>query len=276
MRSFDCDPSREGLHSRFGRPMLCPDPVQEPDKLARLLLDLAAQESKTPFLFPCNDKFARFVSERRQELAPRFSFVLTDPARFQALMSKQEMYDLAHECGVPTPRTARVIPGRSTAGDVPEDFPFPALLKPAYAYTLWGITRGKVVVVRDRVETARALTELPEGEAFALQEVIPGPESALFYYDTYRDRRGDTLAEFCSRKVRQFPPGFGTSTLFESLLDDEVLKIGRTLFDRLGHVGLASAEFKRDPRDNRLKLIEVNTRLWLYHPLSAAAGVDYL
>jgi predicted ATP-grasp superfamily ATP-dependent carboligase len=39
--------------------------------------------------------------------------------------------------------------------------------------------------------------------------------------------------------------------------------------------GIAQVEFKRDPRDGTFKLIEVNPRLWEWHGLAAACGVDF-
>ena len=38
---------------------------------------------------------------------------------------------------------------------------------------------------------------------------------------------------------------------------------------------MSQVEFKRDPRDGRFKLMEVNPRLWLWHGLAAALGVDF-
>jgi hypothetical protein len=38
---------------------------------------------------------------------------------------------------------------------------------------------------------------------------------------------------------------------------------------------VSQVEFKRDPRDGRFKLMEVNPRLWLWHGLAAALGVDF-
>ena len=39
--------------------------------------------------------------------------------------------------------------------------------------------------------------------------------------------------------------------------------------------GVSQVEFKRDPRDGRYKLMEVNPRLWLWHGLAASLGVDF-
>jgi predicted ATP-grasp superfamily ATP-dependent carboligase len=277
VRGFDCDPAREGFRSRYGRPRLCPDPTVDPGGLVEFLRGMVRAERRPPFLLPCNDKFAEFVSVRRSELEPDFVFVLSSPDLFEALLDKEGTYELAAGTGVAVPRTANVLAGPGNAGrSIPDGFPFPALLKPAMTYTLWGLTRGKVLVVRNPVEAGRALASLPAGAAFALQEVIPGGDDRLIFYNTYRDRSGRALAEFVSRKIRQYPPGFGTSTLFESCVDEEVLETGRRLFDGIDHRGLGSAEFKRDARDGRLKLIEVNPRLWLFHPLSVPAGVDFV
>ena len=43
---------------------------------------------------------------------------------------------------------------------------------------------------------------------------------------------------------------------------------------RSSYQGLSQVEFKRDPRDGRYKLMEINPRLCQWHGLAAACGVD--
>ena len=281
VRAFDSDPAREGFRSRVGRRERCPDPVVRPDDLASFLLEQATAETRPPFLLPCNDKFARFVSERRDELARGFTFVIPPADIYTALLSKDGTAGLATGVGIAVPRglTIRTGPGAAGAlsdGRIPEDFPFPALLKPALSYTLWGVTRGKVVVVRSRRQAGEVLETLPPDTVFLLQEVIPGGDSGLLFYTTYLSPGGRVLAEHLARKLRQYPPGFGTGTLFEPYPDDDLRAHGRRLFSHAGYSGLGMAEFKRDPRDGKLRLIEVNVRLWLFHPLSVPDGVDFV
>src|SRR5690606_27496184 len=47
-----------------------------------------------------------------------------------------------------------------------------------------------------------------------------------------------------------------------------------TLLARLSYRGIFSAEFKRDARDGRFKLLEVNTRAWWYVEFAARCGVN--
>ena len=43
----------------------------------------------------------------------------------------------------------------------------------------------------------------------------------------------------------------------------------------LRYTGLIEVEFKRDPRDGVLKLLDMNPRVWGWHTLCARAGVDF-
>ena len=46
------------------------------------------------------------------------------------------------------------------------------------------------------------------------------------------------------------------------------------LLEAFGYYGLSQVEFKRDPRDGGFKLMEINPRLWQWHGLATACGVD--
>jgi carbamoylphosphate synthase large subunit len=56
---------------------------------------------------------------------------------------------------------------------------------------------------------------------------------------------------------------------------DEVVDQGLAYLRGLECYGLSQTEFKRDPRDGAYKLMEVNPRLWQWHGLAAAVGVDF-
>ena len=54
-----------------------------------------------------------------------------------------------------------------------------------------------------------------------------------------------------------------------------VVEQGLALLRGLGSHGLAHVEVKRDPRDGLFKLVEVNSRLWQFHSLATASGVNF-
>ena len=51
----------------------------------------------------------------------------------------------------------------------------------------------------------------------------------------------------------------------------EVVDAGLRLLAALDYAG-SQVEFKRDPRDGRYKLMEINPRLYQWHGLAAACG----
>jgi predicted ATP-grasp superfamily ATP-dependent carboligase len=108
-----------------------------------------------------------------------------------------------------------------------------------------------------------------------IQEVIPGGgEHQLAFAATCRD--GETLGWVAARRGRQFPTDFGRfSTFVETIHHPELVRAGQRLVADLRLTGLIEIEFKEDPRDGRLKLLDVNARAWGWHAVGRAAGVDF-
>ena len=66
----------------------------------------------------------------------------------------------------------------------------------------------------------------------------------------------------------------GSARVGEAIWVDEIVGQGLDLLRALDFHGISQLETKRDPRDGRYKLMEVNPRLWQWHGLAAACGVD--
>ena len=70
------------------------------------------------------------------------------------------------------------------------------------------------------------------------------------------------------------PRGFGTCRVGEARWRDDAVEQALALLDELGYHGIAQTEFRQDARDGELRLMEVNPRLWQWHGLARACGVD--
>ena len=120
---------------------------------------------------------------------------------------------------------------------------------------------------------ARILTGLPPAAyPVLLQERIEGPGRGLFAcFD-----RGQPVAFFAHRRLREKPPSGGVSVLCESTtLDPIAVDYGTRLLSRLGWHGVAMVEFKQDNRDGSLRLMEINARFWGSLQLAIDAGVNF-
>ena len=122
-------------------------------------------------------------------------------------------------------------------------------------------------------EVATHFDEMAEFEPM-LQEFVPGSDDELYTLGSYLDADGEALGVFCGRKLRQTRENQGSARVGEAVWVDAVVEDGLGCCGRSSYTGVSQVEFKRDRRTGEFKLMEVNPRLWQWHGLASACGVD--
>lgn len=191
---------------------------------------------------------------------------LLDTARFQALAPRP---------GLPVPRAQTLRPRR---GEAPPalDVPFPLVVKPVRRGGDWVASGelGKALHVGGPEDWAGVWPRLAGLHSELLvQQLVPGPESAVESYHAYVDPSGVTAGEFTGRKIRTFPPRYGRSSAVIVTDVPDVAQLGREVLATLAVRGVAKVDFKRDEL-GRLHLLEINPRFNLWHHPGAVAGVN--
>jgi D-aspartate ligase len=243
---------------------------------AEFLLQLAREHGLDGWaLFPSGDETAAFVARHHAELGERYR--LTTPAWdvTQYAYDKRLTYPLADSLGVDAPRTWYPH-GRDEVAAI--EVEFPVILKPAVKDGFNRLTAAKAWRVDSREELLARYDEactFVDPEILMVQELIPGGGAEQLSYAALCEN-GRPLAAMTARRTRQFPMDFGrASTFVESVELPEVVAPSETLLEHLGYTGLVEVEFKRDPRDGRCKLLDINPRVWGWHTLCARAGIDF-
>jgi predicted ATP-grasp superfamily ATP-dependent carboligase len=244
------------------------------DEQCEFLLDLAERCGLTGWvLFPTADESAALVARRHQQLSEQFQLTSPPWRMLRWAHNKRLTYERAEALGLPYPRT---WPVRSAAAAAELELEFPVIVKPAVREEFNPLTAAKAWRADDRTalrDRLAAATELLDPELLVLQEVIPGGEH--FSYAALCER-GRPLASVVARRTRQYPPDFGRASTFVETVDDpRVAALGDRFLAGIEFDGLAEVEFKRDPRDGVLKLLDVNARVWGWHTLCQRAGVDF-
>ena len=250
-----------------------------PSRLVDRLCAFARAQSEPPVLIPTSDGYVELVIAHALELSGfRFQSSYVDGSA-AAMLDKERFYALCDVQNMNQPHRA-IIHDRDEAmrlidGSV-DPVPFPAILKPAEIHRVKHVLRGrKVIVVRDREELNAVVGDLPFGPtSWLLQEVVPGPESELLELAVYIDRAGRAVRTVTGRKLRQYPIGFGSTSLARTESIADVRSTALAFLEAVGFKGVAHVEFKRDPRDGRLRMIEINPRPALWFQLARSAGVD--
>ena len=246
-----------------------------PDALPRLLALAEHEGLAGAVLFAGGDTEARIIAEHHAALAPVFRLTTPPWDATRRLFDKRLMQEHAAALGLDVP-LAYAPRDRAEFETMP--LRFPLVLKPTVRTEENAFTLAKAWRADDRPSLlARfdAATALVGADAIVVQELIPGGGEAQYSYAVVCDR-GKPVAELVARRRRQYPVEFGyTSTFVETVDCPQVEEAGRRLLASLDYTGIAEVEFKHDARDDRYKLLDVNTRIWTWGGLGAAAGVDF-
>ncbi|MCB2017003.1 MAG: hypothetical protein KDF54_05770 [Hydrogenophaga sp.] len=249
--------------------------IVEPDesRLLQRLMSHFPTDAPRPVLIPTSDQDIEFIARHADTLSQRFVFQASyAQEQVQTLLTKERFYALCEAEGVAYPRLWRCLPGE-LAG-LRGKIAYPCMIKPSRIHDVKHLMDGqKGWIANDEAAFDRLVGAIPpEAGVLLLQEIVPGPESAISLHATYVDRSGAFCQPVSARKLRQFPPGFGSASLVVTAPDDGSRDPARRLLQALGYRGIAAAEFKRDPRDGRLKVIEINARPSLWFALASGAG----
>jgi D-aspartate ligase len=226
-------------------------------------------------LFPTRDETVAAFSRHRDRLAKFFRVTTAAWETVRWAWDKKNTYDLALELGIPAPRTYTV----KTEEELTELYSqLPLAIKPAVKENFFYATGAKAW----RAETPEQLRNLfrkanrqIQTKEILIQEIIPGTgETQYSYCAFFRD--GVAQSTLVARRMRQHPREFGrAATYVETIEQPEVEELSERFLKAINYYGLVEVEFKQDPRDGQLKLLDVNARTWGFHSLGAPAGVDF-
>jgi D-aspartate ligase len=266
---------RLGALSRYAQRRLVL-PEGSPEAQVNFLVTLVEEHGLDGWgLMPTADETVALLSRYRDRLAGSFRVAVDAWHIVRKTYDKRLMHVLAEEAGVEYPRTH--YPHHRA--DVEElACEFPVILKPAIKEGFNPLTVAKAW----RVDTREQLLslygeacELMAPELVMVQELVPGGGACQLAYGALA-LGGQALASVMARRTRQYPMDFGRASTFVETVDmPEIAELAERLLARLGFTGLIEIEFKRDPRDGRCKLLDMNARPWGWHTLSARAGVDF-
>jgi len=215
------------------------------------LLSLA-RRFKDAVLFPTTDAWCRALAKHRDELGKHFLYDFLSEKQLDRIMDRRKLYKAAKDVGVAVPKTYKKMPDR------------PCIIKPIDSARFYEVFYSKGFIAEDKEGFERYTKEAKDaGFDTVAQEIIAGPETNLYTFGSYIDKEKHPAVQFIGKKLRQYPPNFGTCTLgMQTEYYPELQKQSFKLLKHLGYSGASQVEFKRG-RDGVLYLMEINPRLWL-------------
>jgi D-aspartate ligase len=247
--------------------------------LKKILREAARTTSKRLVVYPGSDLTALNLSRIKDDLSDDFYFAVGERDAVETLVNKRRFYQVLRRHKIPHPTT--YFPRDLADADrLASQFSYPVFIKPSITqlfHKAFGYERkGFVANSRDELLKYYRLSSSSKVDVI-FQDVISGAATSFYQLEGYYNREYHPSVLFARQAMRIWPLDFGTTTLCRSIalfdLAEESREINRFLRS-LKYNGLMSADFKRDPRDGRLKLLEINSRLWLHFWLPTECGVD--
>lgn len=262
-----------GFSARHAAGLVCPPPREDEEAFLVFLEDLGSRLPQKAVLFPTHDEYIWPLSRHAERLERHFLLPFSRWAVMQRLHDKRAQLEAAWRAGVDTPRTV-FIEGPDDVQRALADVPYPAVLKPVDSLAFKERFHRHLLDVSGPADMDRIWPEVEDLGTLMLQERVPGGDDELFTVGSYLDADSRALAVFTGHKIRQHPAGAGSCRLGVSKWDAGLADAGLRLLVELRYHGVSQVEFKRDARDGRYCLMEVNARHWMWHSLAAACGVN--
>lgn len=226
-------------------------------------------------LFPTRDETVAAFSRHRDKLAQFFRVTTGEWKSVEWAWDKKKSYELAETLGIPIPQTFNVRSAEELASLYSR---LPLAIKPAIKENFFYATGAKAW----RANTVEELHRFYEKatlqikpEEILIQEIVPGDGREQFSYCAFF-QHGKPYSTLTARRARQHPREFGRASSYVETVELPIIEeLSERFLKAINFHGLVEIEFKRDPRDGKFKLLDVNARTWGFHWIGSACGVDF-
>ncbi|MEM4396776.1 MAG: hypothetical protein QXR30_03935 [Candidatus Woesearchaeota archaeon] len=273
---IDYNPKSPGLYSRFLKhKFVISNPFQNNEKSIDEFLSIIKKLNNKPVLYITSDLFLSFINKYRFELEKKALFNVPKKDLLDNILDKRKQYDIISKINVPFPKTYH-IEFKNLYDVYDLDIEYPIFIKGAYQFQWKKYFNEKGFVANSKQELELLIKKIKEYNIdIVVQELILGPNYNHYKISVYYDKTGELKLVFTTQKTRQFPQDFGVGCYMKSKRMNEIIELGRKIFENIFYNGIGSIEFKFDERDRKYKLIEINPRVWQQNYQATVAGLNF-
>jgi len=262
-------------YSRFRKKLFKSPPPSEEESYVDFLINLAKKEKIHGWVvFPNSDEAVYILAKYKDVLEEYYRIPTPSWEVIEKIYVKKNTYQLAEEHKIPVPKT--YYP-KNLHELKKLDLQFPIVIKPSIRDHFYSKVKTKAYRVNnwdELIEKYQMVSSVIDLSEILVQDFIPGGPSNLYSFCPFF-KEGKVVTGIMARRARQHPMDFGHASTFAELVKiPEIQQIAEKFLSLIDYHGICEVEFIQDPRDGKYKLIEVNPRVWGWHTLAIAAGVD--
>lgn len=265
-----------GFMSRYcTKRALYENPLIHPKRCLQTLTRIG-KKLKRPVLLPAGDDIIHLAMKYRSEIEENFILPLPSQDSLKHAVDRQRTMHLASKLGIPIPKTF-TLSTLDQLRDLKDEITYPAVLKPRVSAGFrikFGKKIFKIWSFKQLVDAYRQVSESFPNPL--IQEYIPGGTRNLYSLSTIFDPKHRPLGVFSIRKLHQLMEG--VTACGEYINNAVITDLSIRILKALHWIGPAEVEFKKDSRDGKFKLMEINPRpfMWINLPIKAGFDIPYL
>ncbi len=256
-----------------------PNPEKNVDEAFHWLQQLVSSIGKGHPFFCSNDAHLKMMLKYWDEMHQMFRFVSVEKSVLEAILDKKQFIPFSRNYELPVPRTW-------TAEEIQQEahIPFPVMVKPiirlrwfeSRAVKKYGGKKHKGLLIHSEAQLSDVIQLLKEENLeFVVQQYIPGDESHIYSFHSFFTEDSQPLGYFVGQKIRTYPIDYGQSCALRLTDYPGIVDMSLDMLTRIRFRGPIKIDYKLDPRDGKLYLLELNpTRYNMWHYLGARGGVN--
>ncbi|WP_063628145.1 hypothetical protein [Actinospica robiniae] len=256
--------------------------AEDPARLAAGLRRIAERLESPVVALPTSDEAAVLLAGQREALRDLLLLPAVAPDLPARLVDKYAMHELCLAHDTPTPR-ALVADSAPALRQAVAELGLPVVVKNA---DLAGRLTGPVVGTTRKLAGPAQVEQLAEAlethgaKRLLVQEFVPPDRSSArrppdWFAHVYCPQGEAEPLVFTGVKLRDWPPGAGVTARGVAVANPELAACAARFCRDIGYRGIGDMDWRFDPRDGRLKLVDFNPRLGAQAQVfRTTAGVD--
>jgi D-aspartate ligase len=266
-------------YSRFCKKYYAVPNIQENTFILKKFL-AEHEELNGSVLLPAGDLYSLRLSELKEAVGNLYRVPVSSSEVISTLVDKKKFYKSLSKFGVSHPVT-NFPDSLNDVKFMSNKLKYPIFVKPCNSQYFWSKFQVKGFVANSASDLMKYyLLAIKQKADVLFQEIIPGFDAEKVYgISGYFDHNLNPRVVFAHRRLRGWPPMYGSTCLRESIsIEDVIIPYEATIdyLKKLRYQGLMEAEWKKDPRDSVFKLMEINPRQSMQSSLAAKCGANII
>ena len=236
------------------------------EKQCALAIELI-ESGEYDIVVPMTDYSAIYLAENKEYLKQFAYIAVNDKPVFDLAINKLNTMGVCAENKIPAPKTL------FTTDPVKDmetgELQYPVVVKPK---TACGSIGFSIIESKHHLKRVMDQYDGENGELFVQEYVCPG--GLQYNVHMVMDAESRCAIGVSSIKRRWFPLDGGAATCIQTVKHDALIEECEKLLSAIGWVGYADLDLIEDPRDGKIKVIEINPRISANVKLCFYTGVN--